>query len=313
MTSPPSWPEPTPTDRKVSSGFLTDRQRKEYRELQGSLAAGEISPTDFEEERKRMFAPWMDVALEDWSEIDWREARREARLAARAIDAPSDDQIAAFVRWSQADPDEWSDSDWLFARRWYQENTPTDPEITAKHRALHASRTSSARMRDETADLDRRLAESQRRIAELHREGEEIEQRRLDQNAEAARREAGIRSLADITGCRLVAGGDEMSGPVNVTIRFRDPEVLTILGRGGSECIDWGEIESVVVEALSEQSQVTASRVAGLGLLSLAAKKRTPWCAMTIVRGTRHIVFEVPRAAHRLHGELATAGVWRLA
>ena len=71
----------------------------------------------------------------------------------------------------------------------------------------------------------------------------------------------------------------------------------------------WDAIESIAVEALPERSRVTAPRAVGFGLLSLAAKKRMPWCVMTIVWGLRHLVLEVPVEAHRLRGELETAGL----
>jgi hypothetical protein len=223
--------------------------------------------------------------------------------------------------WASKAPEDWTESDWRNARNSTAQNPApsgaaewTDEEIAEAIRLNQRTKASIARMPQEMAEAERRKAELEGQLAELTRRGEEADRNREAMRAENARREASISSLADITGCRLVAGADGMSGAIgNVTIRFADAEFVTILIRRAHQRLDWDDIESIAVEALPERSRVTASRAVGFGLLSLAAKKRTPWCVMTIVWGTRHLVFEVPREAHQLHGELATAGVWRLA
>jgi hypothetical protein len=91
---------------------------------------------------------------------------------------------------------------------------------------------------------------------------------------------------------------------------FASGQPVTVLLRGRPwATMEWEMIDFIGIEALPERSRVTASRAVGLGLFSLAAKKRTPCCVLTIVWGARHLIFEVPTEAHRLRGEMATAGL----
>lgn len=161
----------------------------------------------------------------------------------------------------------------------------------------------------------RRIAHGERRLERAEADRSEAEQAKqtfiaqhAGEMAASAQRSQGPTRDLEIRGCRLLAGADGAVGVVTVRFAAAQPLTITLRGRPWTT-IQWDEIESIAVEALAERSRVTASRAVGLGLLSLAAKKRTPWCVMTIVWGARHLVFEVPVEAHRLQGELATAGL----
>jgi hypothetical protein len=222
------------------------------------------------------------------------------------------------------DPSDWPDSDWRSARSAAaREPAPsgarewTDAEIADAYRHAQRQAAEVERLRERNqkiAEANRAAhAELDRQEAELMRRSEEVERRSQSMQAESARRNATISSLPDITGCRLVAGANPRNGAIgNVTIRFANPAFVAILIGRACERLDWDDIESIAVQALPDRNRVTAPRAVGLGVFSLAAKKRKSWCVMKLVWGTRHLVFEVPREAYRLHGELATAGVWRL-
>jgi hypothetical protein len=115
----------------------------------------------------------------------------------------------------------------------------------------------------------------------------------------------------DITGCRLVAGADNTNGAIaGVSIRFAVGKPVAVFLRGRPwATMEWDKLDWIGVEPLPERSRVTVPRAAAFGLFSLGAKKRRPWCAITIIWGARHLVFEVPVEAHRPRGEMATAGL----
>lgn len=233
-----------------------------------------ISPSEYEDECTRLLAldTWEAKSPDDWTGDDWRDARTAMAL----VPAPS------------------GAAEWI------------DEEIADTVRLHQRTNASIARVPQE-------LAEAQRALRDAKDEQEswlrEAEVRRVEG---AARASAGLPTpdLA-IPGCQLVAGADDMKGPVRgVTVRFVVGQPVTLLvGERAVATLEWDEIESITVEPLPERHRATAARALGLGLISLAAKKRIPVSAMTIVWGVRHLVFEVPAEAHRLRGELATAGV----
>lgn len=119
----------------------------------------------------------------------------------------------------------------------------------------------------------------------------------------------GPSTLLDLQGCRLVAGSADSRPIAGLTVRIAAGEPI-VLGLGSEQMtLAWNDLQKISVADLPDRTRVTAPRAVGLGLLSLAAKKRQGWSVLTIGCRARQFVLEVPVTAHRLRGELVNAGV----
>ena len=112
---------------------------------------------------------------------------------------------------------------------------------------------------------------------------------------------------AGVGGCRLLS---DLGAPRTVRGCWSfDSDAIMFVAAGHQRVLPWERVEDVSVQTLDDRSRVTVPRAAGLGLLSLAAKKRVGWCALTVIWEGRHVVFEVPVEAHQLKAMFATASV----
>jgi hypothetical protein len=112
----------------------------------------------------------------------------------------------------------------------------------------------------------------------------------------------------EIRGCRLLMDIGSPGTVRRVTVRlFAQAIVLEVAGE--RRFLEWTGIHAIGVESLGDRQRVTVPRAAGLGFLSLAAKQRVGWCAMTVRWRDRHVVLEMPVEAHQLRAIFASASI----
>lgn len=111
-----------------------------------------------------------------------------------------------------------------------------------------------------------------------------------------------------IKGCRLLLdiGGPDTIPRVTVQLSH---DAIALEVAGERRILDWPGVRSIQIDHLGDRARVTVPRAAGMGALSLAAKKRVGWCVMTMAWRDRHVVLEMPVEAHQIRAIFASASI----
>lgn len=112
----------------------------------------------------------------------------------------------------------------------------------------------------------------------------------------------------EIRGCRLLLDIGTPDIVPRVAVEF-GREAIRIKVAAQQRWLDWAGVRRITLQSLADRARVTVPRAAGLGVLSLATKKRMGWSAITVAWRERHVVLEIPVEAHQLRAMFASASL----